>query len=517
MMKKNILIGIDVGSTNIKSVIFDQNLNILANESNEVEIHFPKPGWTEYNPGDWWNHVQNTLRRALEKTRVNPSAVAGIGVSSLGCCTVPLDKNGNHLYNAIPWSDHRAGEEVAFLEKNCRDRIFEACGNIPTVLSATPHLMWLKKHEPHVYSRIYKYTEASGYIVQKLTGKFVLDYSIASALDYGFHIHTLDYDRDLIEAMGLDVDKYADLHENRIPVAGLSNKAAEETGLLSGTPVYLGGLDIVTGALAGGAVKFGQGFYSMGSASNMMIVADRKHQSQYMTSVIHVTDPDFKFLFGSQATIGFSLKWFGDQFGIQEKFAANILGNSINNFEIMTAEALKTDPGAGGVLFFPYLFGKFHPVFNPHASGLFFGITTATTKSQIIRSIMEGCTFNMYETIKSASNIGITLDEIIASGGPTNSELWCQIIADVTNTKVITINTPEATPLGNAILVGVGEGLFEGFEQVVDQFIKREKVYQPDAGRHELYEEFFTLYDKIYQSLIPRFKDHAELKQRFFS
>jgi xylulokinase len=135
----------------------------------------------------------------------------------------------------------------------------------------------------------------------------------------------------------------------------------------------------------------------------------------------------------------------------------------------------------------------------------------------MIRSIMEGCTFNMYETIKSASQIGIELDEIITSGGPTNSQLWCQIISDVTNTKVVTINTPEATPLGNAILVGVGEGLFESFEQATEQFIKRERTYQPDAKRHELYEELFGLYNRIYQSLVPRFEDHATMKKRFFS
>jgi xylulokinase len=516
-MKKNMLIGIDVGSTNIKSVVFDRNLNILANQSKEVEILFPNPGWTEYDPDDWWNYVKETLQLSIQKANINPAAIAGIGVSSLGCCTVPLDSKGDHLYNAIPWSDQRAGEEVEFLENNCRDRIYAACGNIPTVLSATPHLMWLKNHEPEAYSRTYKYTEASGYIVQKLTGEFVLDYSIASALDYGFDIHRLDYDPELIDAMGLDLDKYPRLHENRKPVAGLSQKAAQETGLLEGTPVYLGGLDIVTGALAGGAVRVGQGFYSMGSASNMMIVADKKHQSEYMTSVMHVTDPGFKILFGSQATIGFSLKWFAEQFGDQEKQAANILGDAISNFEIMTAEAMKTAPGAGGIIYFPYLFGKFHPVFNPHASGAFFGITATSTKSQMIRSIMEGCTFNMYETIKSASQIGIELDEIITSGGPTNSQLWCQIISDVTNTKVVTINTPEATPLGNAILVGVGEGLFESFEQATEQFIKRERTYQPDAKRHELYEELFGLYNRIYQSLVPRFEDHATLKKRFFS
>ncbi len=513
-MEKTILIGIDIGSTNIKTVIFDTELNILANEANEIEIYYPKPGWTEYDPASWWEHVKDTLRRALKNAKSAPQAVLGVGVSSLGCCTVPLDEDGNHIYNAIPWHDHRAGEEVAFLEKHCRDQIYNACSNIPTVLSATPHLMWLKKHEPDIYSKMHKYTEASGFIVQKLTQQFVLDYSMASALDYGFNIHNLTYDEELIAAMELDVEKYPNLHDNRKCVSGITEIAARETGLLEGTPVYLGGLDIVTAALSVGAVKPGQGFYSMGSASNMMIVAEKNKQTERMTSIVHVVNPELKFLFGSQATIGFSLKWFSEQFCEQEKMAAQILNNKINVFEILSSEAAKVDPGSGGVIYLPFLFGKFHPIFNPNSTGAFLGITATTTKAQMIRSVMEGCTFNMYETIKSASQIGIALDEIIASGGPTNSDIWCQIIADVTNITVRTITTSEATPLGNAIIVGNGEGLFDGFEQAIEQHITYDRVFTPDPKRHKRYEELFVLYNKFYEVLLPVYEDLADIKSR---
>ena len=514
MMKKDILIGIDIGSTNIKSVLFDSDLRIIANESEEIEILFPQPGWTEYNPSDWWRFVKSTLSRCLKNNQIDPARVIGIGVSSLGCCTVPLNEQGDHIYNAIPWHDHRANDEVQFIEENCRDLLFEACGNIPTVLSATPHLMWLKKHEPDVYQNIYKYTEASGFIVQKLTGEFVLDYSIASALDYGFDIHKLDYSLELIGAMGLDVEKYARLHENRKPVGGVTKQAADETGLGEGTPVYLCGLDVVSATLAGGVIAPGQGFYSMGSASNMMIGAEKSHQSPYLTSVMHMVDPDIKLLFGSQASIGFSLKWFQEQFGTAEKEAAKLLDGNIDAFELMTIAALKTKPGAGGLLYFPYLFGKFHPVFKPNAVGTFFGITSTTSKAEFIRAIMEGCVYNMYETIKSAESIGINLDEIITSGGPSKSPLWCQIIADVTNKKVVTIETSEASPLGNAMLVGVEEGVFTSYEEVVSRFIKREKEYLPNQKTHDLYKELFALYNQVYNDLQPSFDSLADIKAR---
>ena len=184
---KNVLIGIDIGSTNIKTVIFDENFNILANVSEEIDIIFPKPGWTEYDPGEWWKKVKVTLKKGMAAAKIDPKKVLGIGISSLGCCAVPMDKNGSHLYNAIPWSDQRTVKEVEFLEKNCGDLIYSASGNIPTRLSATPHLMWIKNNEPGVYKKTYKYTEASGFIAAKFTGKPVLDYSMASGLDFGFN------------------------------------------------------------------------------------------------------------------------------------------------------------------------------------------------------------------------------------------------------------------------------------------------------------------------------------------
>ncbi len=514
-MKKDLLIGIDVGSSNIKSVLFDRQFNVLANESDSIDIHLPKPGWTEYDPNDWWEHVRSTVKRCLLKANADPQRIAGIGVSSLGCCVVPLDKEGNCVYNAIPWSDQRAFKEVEFLEKNCKDLIFKKSGNIPTGLSATPHLLWLKNKVPEVYEKIYQYTEASGFIVQRLTGEFALDYSIASGLDYGIDVKNLDYSEELIQAMGLDIQKYARLHKNTEIVGNITKKAAHETGLQEGTPVFLGGLDIITAALAGGAIYPGQGFYSMGSASNMMIITDQDVPSPYLMTIKHVISTDINCVFGSQGAVGFSFKWFAEQFGDIEKIASELFAKNISNFELMSMEASKAAPGSGGLIYLPYLFGKFHPVFDPHCRGVFFGLSPTSTKADFIRSLIEGATFNMYETINSASEAGLTLKEIIASGGPTNSEIWCQVIADITGKKIITIDAPEASALGDAMLAGVGVGLFKDFKTAVDDFIKPKKEYSPDLENHQLYEALFKIYRQVYDSLKGSFIEMAEIKEKF--
>lgn len=501
---KNVIIGIDIGSTNIKTVIFDKDFNILANVSEEIDIIFPRPGWTEYDPGEWWKKVKITLKKGLTISKADPKKISGIGISSLGCCAVPLDRDGLHLYNAIPWSDQRTVKEVEFLEKNCRDSIYSASGNIPTRISPTPRLLWIKNNEPEIYKKTFKYTEASGFIGAKFTGKFTLDYSMASGLDFGFNSKKLKFDEDIISSMNLDIEKFPELHPNTEKIGYVSKNVSNELGLIDGIPVYIGGLDILSALLAAGAVSSGQGVYSMGSAANMMFVTNKKATTPYLQTYIHLIDPGkMRILNGTQGSIGYSLKWFKNEFGIPEMEASKLFNNRVDPFQLMDMLAEKVHPGSNGLIYFPFLFGKYHPIFSETVKGIFFNITPMTTRSHFIRAIMEGCTYNMYENIKSAEEIGINLDEIIVSGGPSRSALWCQIISDITDKRIQTIKNPEGSPLGNAMLVSVGEGLFSSFEEVIKKAVIKDKVYEPDATNHKIYTDLFEMYKDFYNACLP--------------
>lgn len=509
---KNILIGIDIGSTNIKTVIFDGNFNVLANVSEEIDILLPKPGWTEYNPSEWWEKVKKTLKKGLAIGKVNSKNILGIGISSLGCCAVPLDERGNHLYNGIPWSDQRAVKEVEFLEKNCRDLIYAASGNVPTRLSATPHLMWIKNNEPGVYKKTFKYTEASGFIGAKFTGKFTLDYSMASGLDFGFNSEKLKFSEEVVSSMGLDIAKFPNLHANTESIGVVCKDVCDELGLVDGIPVYMGGLDILSAVLAAGAVFNRQGLYSMGSAANMMFITDKNVGTPYLQSYVHIINPkNMKILNGSQGSVGYSLKWFKNEFGMPEIEASKLLNYKVSPFKFMDTLASKVPVGSNELIYFPFLFGKYHPIFSETVKGTFFNITPITTRSHFIRSIMEGCTYNMYENIKSAESIGIILDEIIVSGGPSKSELWCQIISDITGKIVQTIKNPEGSPLGNAILASVGVGLFGSFEKAIEKAVIKDKVYKPDTANHKIYSNLFEMYKDFYKACLPVYKRYKNI------
>jgi xylulokinase len=513
-MAKDILIGIDIGSSNVKTVVFNQAFDVLASETQEYTTILPQPGWSEYRPDQWWECVRATLARALKKGDVNPARIAGIGLSGLGCCPVPMDETGKVIYNGIPWSDQRAQNEVQFLMDNCREMIFEKCKNTPTTLNATTHLMWIKNQRPDIYRRIHKYTEPSGFLGQRFTGEYTMDYGLASSLDFGFDTKTLDWDDELINAMGLDKRLFPRLHPNTEPLGVVSAKAAAETGVPEGVPVFAGGVDLLAAALAAGAVHPGQGFYSMGSGANMMAITDNQEiASPYLISFIHPVGPQLRVLDGVQGSIGYSMRWFRDQLGDAQQEAAR-LSPGIDAFELLTLEGFKSKPGAGGVIYLPHLFGKFHPVLNPAAKGVFFGISPGTTKAQLIRAVMEGCAYAAYQSLKNILDLGVTVDEIIVTGGPSKSALWCQIMADVFGRKLVTVNAPEASPFGNAVLAGVGTGMFSSFEEVAQRADQIDKVYEPNTDLSQMYMDMFGLYEQTYQSLLSSFDELAKIQSK---
>lgn len=512
-MKKGIMLGIDIGSSSVKALLIDSDFKVLAMADRKNPVLIPRPGWSEYEPLVWWDYAKQDIAECLEKAQVNAGQITSVGISGCGCCMVPLDKNGKSVYNSIPWTDQRADMEVRFLEEKCRDLIFAKCGNIPSMLSPTPHLMWLKNNAKSVYDNTFKYTEASGYIGLKFTGNFTLDYSMASALDYGMDTAKLEFDEGLINAMGLDISKFPKLHPNTGSIGNISASASGETGLKQGTPVFIAGLDIFAATIAAGATSAGQGFYSTGSAGNMIIISDKRISSPNVTNAISITDSSLSYTFGSQGSLGYSFDWFVENFCELEVKASEMLNKKIKAYQLVDIEVSKAAPGAGGLLYMPYLFGKFHPDFNPDAQGVFFGIGPTTTKIDMLRAVMEGAVFNMYETIKVINGLGVKLDEIITSGGPSKSAIWCQIMADITGTPIKSIDIPEATAIGSALLGGVGSGLFESFEEVNKKYLKQSKYYKPDMTKHQTYEKLFEIYRIVYAGSVEGFEKLMQFKK----
>lgn len=512
-MKKELLVGIDLGSSAVKTMIINAEGEILAAAGEEYPCYFPQPGWIEYQPDDWWKAVKSTLKICLEQIEAGPEAIAGIGVSGLGCCCVPMDKEGEIIFPALPWSDMRATEEVDYLINHCAEEIHKASGGYPTTLNTMPHLMWIKEKKPEIYEKLHKYTESSGFIIQRLTGEFILDWSSAVFVEYGIDLKTMDYSQDLIKAMGVDFEKFPRLLQNTESAGGITSKAAVETGLIEGTPVFCGGNDVTSGAIGAGAIKAGQGFYYSGTGSNTTVLTDELWTtSPHLLNCLTSSDKNVKMLDGVQGSIGFCLKWFRDNFCDSEQEVAKLLEK--DPFELMSAEGLKTEPGSGGLLFFPFLFGKFSPVLSPYPKGGFVGINPTTSRPQMIRAIIEGCCFDSYQSLETILNLGIKIDEMLFVGGPSKSDLWCQIYADVCNRKVIAVESADASPFGDAVTAGVGVGLYPNFEEAVKKTIKVRKQFEPNAENHQMYLDLYKVYIDLYDNMLGSYEQLAKVKEK---
>ena len=248
----------------------------------------------------------------------------------------------------------------------------------------------------------------------------------------------------------------------------------------------------------------------------MIVLTDNQEvASPYLISIFHAKGPELRMLDGVQGSIGYSIRWFRDQLGGLEMEAAAHLKSGINAFDILTTEGLATSPGAGGIIYLPYLFGKFHPILNPNAKGVFFGIAPTTTRPQFVRAIMEGCAYDMYQSLSSSLNLGLNVEEIIATGGPSKSSLWCQIMADVTGRRIVTVTAPEASPFGDAVIAGVGTGIFKSLEAAAERAIRIDRVYEPNEKNHALYQELFKIYEEVYDALYEKFDRLAAVKERY--
>ena len=504
-----VLIGTDIGSTNVKTVIFDENCRILASETKEIDCFIPKPGWTEYDCDQFWDAMIDTVQRSIKKANIDPCDIAGIGVSGQGC-VVPMDKEGKVLFHGMNWADQRTQDEVKFLIDNCLDDIYSTSMNYPSTMYSAPKLMWLKRNKPEVYKKIYKFTESYGLLVQRLTGEFTIDYSFASGWTLGFDPDALEWDKTLIEKMGLDIDIFPRAHDNMEEAGRVTEKAAKEAGLVPGIPVYVGGPDYTAAAIASGALCPGQVFLSCGSGGDVITITDNMELGHPgLISNFHAKGHPIRQLNGLLGSVGFSMKWFRNEFGGLEQIEAEKRG--VSAFDIMSEEAGTAEAGSGGVLFIPYLYGKFCPELNPFGKGVYFGMNGLTTRAQMIRAIMEGTCFDIYEVIRLKLDLGVTIDEVIFVGGPSKSDVWCQILADVTNRKILTVSAPEASPFGDAVLAGVGTGIFASFEEVAEKYITREKEYFPNPENHALYDKLFDIYQKIYSSTKTLFTELDEL------
>lgn len=500
------LLGIDVGTSGTKTVLFDENGNALASSLGEYPLYQPKNGWAEQEPEDWWKAVCITVNEVIKNSGVKAEDIKGIGLSGQMHGAVLLDKNNKVLRKAIIWCDQRSYNECEQITSLVgKDRLIEITANPALTGFTASKVMWVKNHEPDTYEKIHKILLPKDYIRFKLTGEFATEVSDASGMQY-LDVPQRKWSDFVLEKLEVRKEWLGKVYESQEVTGVVSKEAAELTGLKEGIPVVGGGGDQAAGAIGNGIVNKGTISSTIGTSGVVFAYSDKVIIDPIgrVHTFCHAV-PGTWHVMGVTQGAGLSLKWFRDNFCIEEKRTAELM--QIDPYVLMDQEAEKIVPGSEGLIYLPYLMGERTPHLDPYARGVFFGLSAKHEKPHMIRAIMEGVVYSLRDCLEVIKEMGIEINEVRASGGGGKSPLWRQMQADVFGTDVYTVTSSEGPALGVALLAGAGTGIYKDIQEACSLCVKLKNRQAANMEFYNKYDNCYKLYRNLYVSLKQSFRD----------
>lgn len=502
------LIGIDIGTSATKTVLFDEDCRVIASASEEYPLYQPQNGWAEQHPEDWKHAVLATLTTVLKKSGVQGSDVKGIGLSGQMHGLVMLDENNEVIRPAIIWCDQRTGKECdEIYERVGRERLIQITANPALTGFTASKILWVRNNEPENYARCKHILLPKDYIRFVLTGDFATDVSDASGMQL-LDVPKRQWSEEILQKLDIDPALLAKVYESPEITGEVLPEVAAQTGLAAGTPVVGGAADNAAAAVGTGIVTDGRAFTTIGTSG--VVYAHTSKVSIDPKGRVHTfccAVPGCWLVLGCTLAAGLSLSWFRDNFCQNEVGTAKGMG--VGAYYLMDQEAKNVPIGANRLLYLPYLMGERSPLLDPDARGAFIGLSGIHTKRDMLRAVMEGVTYSLRDCYEVLKEMGVHIDEMMACGGGGTSPLWRQMLADVYNCQVNTVQS-EGPALGVAILAGVGAGLFPSVPEACARFLGKDKTCEPIAENVPQYEHFYKIYSKLYGDLKDSFHLLAE-------
>lgn len=490
------IVTIDQGTSSTKTALWDEEGGLVAQASAPYDLERPEALWAEIDPERWWDALGATIAAVLASSRVAAHEIAAVGVDGIGWSLVPVDAAFRPLAPAMIWLDRRAEPEAAELRASPEaDRLIDLVANPLDAAYITPKLAWLSRHRPDVFEAARWFLTASGFLTARLTGEATCDLTQA----YGFHCFDIRgerWDEAAAATLGIPLDRLPPLRTIGEVAGGVTAAAAAHTGLAAGTPVLVGGLDAAVGALGGGVTRPGQTQDQGGQAGGMGISVSRVVVEPRLIFSHHVLPGQYLLQGGTVG--GGALGWFRE-----------ILGRPDVSFEDLSAEAATASPGSGGLIFLPYLAGERTPLWSSTARGVFFGLSYATTRAEMLRSIMEGCAFAVCDNLRLAEATGVQVTEWLGTGGAAKSAVWNQVKADVSGRPFVVARRADGGEGGHGLglfaLAAHAVGLVDDVGATVERLLPGRTVFEPDPVRHAHYRELFEVYLGVSRGNLAQF------------
>jgi len=498
------ILSIDLGTTAIKLAMIDEEGKFLATSTQEYALLTPNTLSVELPVETYWQAFRAGIVEVLAVSRVKTSKIRALGISAQGETLILVDKEGKPLRNAIVWMDNRAQEEAEILSKEFnKEQSYKITGQVSIVPTwPASKVLWIRKHEPEIFTRTAKILLIEDYFIYRMTGKYVAEGSLLCSTVY-WDIIKKYWWKDMLLYLKIDESRLPEIREPGEPVGPILPGIAKELGVSPEMIVCTGALDQAAGTIGVGNIK--PGVFSENTGAALAICATVNHPFVDPAGMMpcHYHGIPDSYMAHTFTTGGMVLKWYRDMFCQQELQVGALSG--INTYEILSCEASSVDPGADGLIMLPHLQGAMAPEDNPKAKGVFYGITLRHTKAHFARAILEAIACIVKRNIEVVEKLNIKVSEIRCLGGGSKSPIWNQIKADLTGRPIVTMVSEEAACLGAAIIAGVGIGLFKSVEEAINRMVKIKDRYMPNPENIEAYQKIYTKYVDLYDSLVGIF------------
>lgn len=497
------VIGVDIGTQSTKALLARVNGELICQFTQSYQVETPKPLWAQQWPEIWFQAVIACIRGVLKDSGQSSDSVKSLCVSSLyGGSGIPIDSYGKALYPCLIWMDRRASNEVEWVRNTVNvSRLLDITGNGIDSYYGFTKMLWLKENEPEVWTKIYKFLPPNCYVNHRLTGEIAVDHSSAGNIGGIYDMNNRSWSDEAMNMLGIPKQLMPErLVESSEVVGSLLPEWASHLGLKAGIPIIAGGVDAAVATLAAGAAAPGNHVAMIGTSMCWGTIRPSVDAHHGLIGMPHVFNGHTDlYVFGGAIAAGASVTWFRDTFCQSEMSSGSDHG--LDPHLLPEREAAPLSPGSDGLLFLPYLMGERSPVWDSKASGCFVGLGLHHRRANLYRAVLEGVTFALRHNIEAGvKGVDYLDDRLIVVGGASHSDLWMQIIADVTGRPVYTLKEEVEASLGAALLAAFGAELID--ENAVRRgWVTPYLRATPSQIAHQRYTKLFEEYVGLYPAL----------------
>lgn len=494
-------LGIDVSTTATKALLIDSAGTVVAVAAAEYAFETPRPLWSEQHPHLWWDGARKSIQAVMQEAGVDGEQIRGVGLTGQMHGLVLLDEAGAVLRPSILWNDQRTQAQCDEIHRRIgRDRFIQITGNVALTGFTAPKILWVKEHEPEVYARAAHVLLPKDFVRYQLTGAFAMDKADGAGTVL-MDLKHRDWSEEVLAELEIPRAWMPPLFEGPQITGTITREAAAATGLQAGTPVMAGGGDQAAQAVGVGAVREGVVALTLGTSG--VVFATTSGAFVEPEGRLHAfchSVPGRWHLMGVMLSAAGSLRWYRDTFAA---------GTSYGD---LLAPAANIPAGADGLLFLPYLTGERTPHPDPLARAAFVGLTVRHGMAHCTRSVLEGVAFGLKDSFELMKSAGLAkIEQVRVSGGGARSLLWRQILADVFDSELVTVNTTEGAAYGAALLAGVGAGHWSDVESACEAVVKITGRTVPTEQSVDAYRKVYSLYRELYPTLRSTFARISDL------